>query len=205
MSSLAIDTPLFPAPRSPGILLLYKVSPCSVGCSGVSMTDFLPFSQKLPVTPALHCLLQRALSNDSSNSAHSSTPPKNIPCILTPSTHNRLEMTPGKALVLCVHQHELNLPSGDVGISRTWCICPSLMSVFVLIQALELAVYCFPEDLSRHWVPASRLWSTKKHHRVRMFHTPEPALSLSISAGRDMKNTFGFVLYSNCKQSQNYF
>lgn len=136
----------------------YKVFPCHVGCSGVSIIGFLPFSQKLPIAPALHWLLQGALSNDSSNSPHSSTHTKNIPFILTPSTHNQLQMAPGKTLVLCVHQHELNLPPGDLGISRTWCICPSLMGVFVLTQALELAAYCFPADLSRHWIPTSRLW-----------------------------------------------
>lgn len=137
------------------ILLWYKVSPRRVGCSGVSTIDFLPLSQKLPIKPALHWLLQRALSNDS---AHPSTHTKNIPYILTPSTHNPAQMTPGKALVLCLHQHELNLPSGGLRISRTWCICPSLMGVFGLIQALELAVYCFPADLSRRWILTSRLW-----------------------------------------------
>lgn len=120
------------------ILLWYKVSPRRVGCSGVSTIDFLPLSQKLPIKPALHWLLQRALSNDS---AHPSTHTKNIPYILTPSTHNPAQMTPGKALVLCLHQHELNLPSGGLRISRTWCICPSLMGVFGLIQALELAIF----------------------------------------------------------------
>lgn len=134
MSSLAL-----------AILWLYKVYPRQAGCSGVSMIDFLPFSPKLPITPALHWLLQCALNNDSSNSAHSSTHTKNIPCILTHSFNSQLTaddtwQSPG---AVCASA-ELNLPSGGLRISRTSCICPSLISIFVLIQTLELAAYCFP-------------------------------------------------------------